>query len=613
MISLTRQRHILIGCIIIGAVLRLIYLFEIERIPFFYHPVADAKIYVDRAMEIYRGDIVPESVSFHSSPIYPYYIAATYAIGETLATPRVVQMLTGLANIVIVYLIALNLFGVIPALIAAFVMSVYPVFIYFEGDLMMIPLILFTINLSCLMFVRYQMTRARKYLIGAGIFLGLSAMGKPDTIMIAPFMALYILLTEGTVKRGLVRACMLAVWVTVTISPITITNILALNDFVLLTSNGGVNFYIGNHSGADGMFHLPEESGLWDHKLYLSSKEVAEKSMGKPLTSGEVSRFWFDKATAFITDKPLEFLSLTGKKIMLMINRYEISNHHSFYFFGKWSNVLTFNPLRLGILVALGLIGIVLSLRNWRRFVVVYIYLGVSFWVIVFFFVTARYRLPTVPFYILFGSYAIHELWQMARTRQIRRIVLLLIPALMVYALTFVRFPEFGGTYNQDLHNLGNVYMDLKQYDKALRCYLLVRKRNPKSPFNHYNVANIYQVQGKTEMAISEFLREIEVNPEFADSYINLSQIYMKQGKLEKARDYLEQALQVERVPSVMVNLGYIHYQLGNVPRALELFEQAFILAPDNPTVLRNLITLHESTGNLKKAAEYKQRLERVE
>ncbi len=608
---LTEKRAVLIltAIILVGAILRTIFLIEIERVPFFHNPVGDARIYVDRAMDIYYGKIFPEEVSFHSSPIYPYYIAATYALGKTLASPRIVQAITGLGNIVVIFIIARILFGNIPALLAAFFMSVYPLFIYFEGDLMMISLVLFTLNLSCLMFVLYSKTRARRYIALGGVFLGISAMGKPDVIAIAPAMVLYLLISEKNIRQGLTRACMLVLWIAMSISPVTLTNIFLLGDAVILTSNGGINFYIGNHQGASGMFNVPPDSGLWDHKLYVSSKEVAQQATGRELTPAQVSKFWFNKGKQFIVNHPVEFLRLTGKKILLMINRFEVANHHSFYFFRKWSDIIAYNPLRLSIFVAFAVIGLFMSLRDWRKYLILYIYLGVTFWVIVFFFVTARYRLPTVPFYIMFASLAMYRIWLIVKDKQYLRVTKHLIPVAVIYALTCVPLSGFDGIYNQDMHNLGNVYMSLKQYDKALKCYMIVRRNNPQSLFNYYNIGNVYLVQGKTELAISEFLKELDINPKFQDTYIRLGQIYLSQGRYEKALGYFNQAVELEFSLSAMVNIGYIYFQLGDIERAIGIFERLYAIDPSNPPVIRNLIICYEAVGQTQKAQEFRDRL----
>lgn len=591
--------QLLVLCVCLGAVLRAGYLVEIKKIPFFDHPVGDARIYFDRALQILDGKLFPEEVSFHSSPVYPYFIAVTYWLGgNSLLGTIVVQMLSGLASVVILFLIVRQSFGIVPALLAALFMSVYPQFIHLEGDLMMISLVVCAFNASCLMGIYYQESRKRKFIIWWGIFLGLAVLGKPDLVMVAPFCAGWILVTEHTIRDGFLRACIFGLFVFLTILPLTITNYLLTKEFLLLTSNGGVNFYIGNHKGADGMFHLPPDSGLWDHKLYISSKETAEQALGRHLTPSEVSRFWFNRAMNFIIDHPFEFLRLTGKKCLLMINQFEVSNHHSFYFFEKYSSILKYNPFRLSFFIFFGFAGIICSVLNWRRVILIYLYAGVTFMITALFFVTARYRLPTVTFFILFAAYGIYELWNLAVHRRWKKLIIHSVPAGILCALSLVKFPEFNYFPNQDYNNLGNVYTDLKMYDKALRCYNLVLKNNPNTTFVHFNIGNVYYDQGKTEMAVSEFIKEIELNPKFSSSYFNCAKIYIEKGNLEQARIYLEKMTHAEFDLQGMINLAYVYFTLGKIDKAIGVYTELCNRYPGNSLFREQLALCYKKLEN---------------
>ncbi|GEM_PF-2448900 len=581
----------------IAVILRIIYFFEIKRIPFFDHPVADSKIYVDQAMRIYNGNLMPDKASFHSSPVYPYFLAVTYSLTKSLAGPRIIQALCGIANVLIIYFIALNITGVIPALIAAFLMSVYPVFICFEGDLLMIPVVIFTLNLSCLMLILYRKLNKKSYLVFAGISLGLTALGKPDTIMLAPFLALWVFFQDKNYKKGLCRVIILAFFTTLTILPVTIMNFIIEKEFVLLTTNGGVNFYIGNHKGADGMFHLPENSGLWDHKLYISSKETAEKSMGGSLSSAEVSKFWFNRGLNFIINNPVEFAGQLGKKTLLMINKFEISNHHSFYFFKKFSDILQFNPLNLSFIILFAIPGILISLFSWRRYSLLYIYLAITFGVSIMFFVTDRYRLPTIPFYIIFAGLGIYELSIMLKNRQFFKFTYIFASGGLVFALSLIHFSGFRYTLNQDFHNLGNVYADLGQYDKAIVCYKRSMKDAKSAIFKHFNIGNAYYAQGKLELALAEYIQEMEINPEFTSSYQNAARICVEKGNFNRAKNYLEKMIKIESTLDGMINLAYCYFNLNEFDKAADIYEKLSIIYPDNKTIMQGLITCYNKMG----------------
>ena len=173
------------------------------------------------------GKIIPDKAPFLSNAIYPYYLA----VCQNLTAPRIIQFVFGILNIIVVYLIIKLLFGNICAFIGAFIAGIYPVFIFFEGDLVMISLVVFTVNISFLMFLKYQLNKRKIFLALGGIFLGLSALGKPDTIMLAPFIALWVIFTEPVRKAGFLKAVYLAVFVTVTILPLTILNWVTEKDF----------------------------------------------------------------------------------------------------------------------------------------------------------------------------------------------------------------------------------------------------------------------------------------------------------------------------------------------------------------------------------------------
>jgi len=590
--------------LVLASVLRIVYLFEIKKIPFFDHPVADSKIYVDQAMKIYNGNLLPDKASFHSSPVYPYFLAVTYALTKNLAGPRIIQALCGVINVAVIYFIAINTAGLIPALIAAFIMSIYPVFICFEGDLLMIPVVILTLNISCLMFILFKKYNKLIYLAFAGISLGLTALGKPDTIMLAPFMALWVFFSTVNYKKKLLRTLYLFIFVSITILPVTLINWVTEKEFILLTTNGGINFYIGNHKGADGMFHLPANSGLWDHKLYISSKYSAEKNTKSLLTPGGVSKYWFKKGLEFISNNPAEFTKLLAKKTLLMINKFEVSNHHSYYFFKKFSRILKYNPLNLSLIMLFASAGLILSFSQWRRYILLYIFLTVTFTVSILFFVTDRYRLPTIPFFIIFASTGIYELYTLFKNKQILKGTAVSAVSVLVFALSLIHFSEFSYTLNQDFHNLGNVYADLGDYDKAISCYKRSMKDAKSSVFKHFNIGNAYYAQGKLELAISEYIQEIEINPEFTGSYSNAARIYMEKGNLQRAIDYLEQMNKIESTLDGMINLAYCYFNLNNYVKAAEIYNKLSITYPDNETVIQGLITCYKKLGKTDQAEQ---------
>ena len=434
-------------------------------------------------------------------------------------------------------------------------------------------------------------------------------MGKPDTIMLAPFTAFFVFFTEKDIKQKFSRVGLLTFCVCLTLLPLAATNYLVEKKFVLLTSNGGLNFYIGNHKGADGLFHLPEKSGLWDHRLYLSSKETAERETGKKLTSSEVSKFWFKKGLNFVVTDFTGFITLLARKTLLMINRFEVSNHHSFYFFKKFSYVLKLNPLRLSFFIFFGTLGLIFSFKRWKNFVILYGYSATLIFFTILFFVTSRYRLPAVPFFIMFGSFGIYKCYNYVLAKNFRPLLIPCAVSFIFMCASVPKFTDFNSKLNQDYHNLGNVYLSLKEYDKAIRCYERVERKNPDSFFSHFNKGNVYKAKKQYEIAISEYLKEMEKNPGFAGSYYNAGYVYREMGNNKKAVFYLEKAMEIEPSLDCFINLGYLYHQQGEVEKTIAIFKKGLQRYPTNKALLNGLRICYINTGQPEKAEKILNRL----
>ncbi|MCP5066498.1 MAG: glycosyltransferase family 39 protein, partial [bacterium] len=244
--------------LLVAIVVRLIYLNDLGSAPFYHYPIGDSKIYHERALDIAGGDLVGREAYFHSSPLYPYFMAAIYRIaGPSITAVRVVQILIGSLNCVLILLLTRGMTGKRrgPPLVAGLMAAVYGTFVFFDADLLMIPLVLCFGCASVLLLARGA---GALRLLTAGLLLGLAALGKPNVLLFAPVALLWIFTEfQRTIqwKRWL-PAALFTAGVVVAVLPISIRNYIVSQDLVLVSSNAGVNLYIGNHEGTDGVFRL---------------------------------------------------------------------------------------------------------------------------------------------------------------------------------------------------------------------------------------------------------------------------------------------------------------------------------------------------------------------
>lgn len=114
------------------------------------------------------------------------------------------------------------------------------------------------------------------------------------------------------------------------------------------------------------------------------------------------------------------------------------------------------------------------------------------------------------------------------------------------YASALALQPDFVLT----VYNIGNLYLEKKQYDQAIAQYQEVLKndslllRTPHA-YTQWGVALVRQ--GQPEAALPLFDKAIEVNPMYADAYYQLGLVYKQQGKIKDARDMIQRA--ADRAP----------------------------------------------------------------
>lgn len=70
--------------------------------------------------------------------------------------------------------------------------------------------------------------------------------------------------------------------------------------------------------------------------------------------------------------------------------------------------------------------------------------------------------------------------------------------------------------------NLGILESKLKNFPKAIDCFTLSLKEDPRHFESHYNLANLYAEIGNLPLAKIHYQMSISIEPEFPNSYFNL-------------------------------------------------------------------------------------------
>lgn len=123
---------------------------------------------------------------------------------------------------------------------------------------------------------------------------------------------------------------------------------------------------------------------------------------------------------------------------------------------------------------------------------------------------------------------------------------------------------------------LTGMYMDLKDWPKAVETAKKAVKIAPNNTKTHYQLAAALEGQGDKEGALKSFHEAVRLAPEDANAILNLGTVYEDLGDRLKARENYERALAIDPsyIPALYF-LGELEAAEGRMAKAAELFKKA--------------------------------------
>ena len=550
----------------IAAAVRLAYTLGSRTSPFFDHLDLDTKFYDSWARRIAAGDWIGRDV-FFMGPLYPYFLGMIYKVlGPSLLAAKMVQSLVGSVTAGAIYLLGRKAFGAGVGLVAGLVAALYVPFI-FTDTLILFPVLATLLNTLMLYFLYRGLARKAQggvpadFLV-AGICCGLSAAGNASVLAFAPFALGFILLHRGLpASERARRAAAVAVGIAVVVLPITLRNYAVGRDFVPLTSNAGINFFIGNSAKATGAYVKPDGLDIYTDP---EGRAIAEQAVGHSLKPSEVSAWWTDRAKAYIKSHPGAFASNLARKVFFFWSVYEIPQIEHLPFERQYSWVLRLPTPSFGIVCPLGIVGLVLAVRRRKEAWLLAVFALAYSAAIIAFFVVARYRLPMVPALMVFAAYAAIWMVTAARERRRRQLAWAACGFVVLFALVHVNFYRIHplNGFAQSYYRLGIIHEAKADLASAEANYRKALELDPAIVPAHVNLGILLSRQGKFDRALIELKDAVARDPEYDKALYNLGLVYADLGEPDSALVMLDRALAVSPT-----------YGLAKLAKAAALYE----------------------------------------
>lgn len=606
-------------------VLRAAFVLELRSSPLADVPLLDELYHVQWASALAAGDWIGNAVFFRA-PLYPYTLGLGLLLFHgSLLGARLLQVTYGALTPVAVYFLARRLLGARGGLVAGIIATLYPFLIYFTNELLIESLVVALDAFLLIAILRADEIPSWGRWVLAGAVLGLAALARPPVLLFAPCVLVWIwwrarhaCAAPGSRPAGLtllrgrtpfraaaLRFAMFALGAGIVIAPVTLRNFALEKDFVLIASQGGVNFFIGNNKDSDGASAvLPVLGDAWQ---YTDCVRIAERAMGRPLRSSEVSGFWYRRGREFLFGHPRDAAALLLKKVVLFWNRYELPNNKDVYYFARMSAVFrSLAWLNFGVIAPLGVLGAIVSLRRRKPAAALLALFALAHMTgVVLFFVCSRFRIPVVPVVVVFAAAGLLWLWDRARAKNLRR--LLGGAAVVVVAAAFVN-PDFYSTHLGDRaqthYQIGYAHASKGRHEAALGEYRRAVEMSGGSTATRAKAENGMGLSlerlDRGDEALAAYRAAAETDPRFAPAANNVGSYCLRKGDLATARSWLEEAVRRDPwLPEAQFNLASVLYRLGDLAGAEEHYAATVTADPRFKEAWNGLGAVFEDTGRL--------------
>jgi len=130
---------------------------------------------------------------------------------------------------------------------------------------------------------------------------------------------------------------------------------------------------------------------------------------------------------------------------------------------------------------------------------------------------------------------------------------------------------------------------------------------------SHYLSAMIYHRQGNAEKAIQELEETLKYDPDATTPWVRLIRLYLMAEKYEQALISVDKVIQKNKnLPSLYLIRGELCHRLGRIDEAVDAFQKAIELNPEDVLGYSALLELQEDTNDLVAAIDiYKRMIEK--
>jgi len=270
-------------------------------------PLSDSNAYDVFAQNIAAGHCYcwrpGEPTAYWAVGTAALYALIYGAFGHSYAAIVVLNILLGLGTTALAMSLARRWLGPVPALLTGWILALWPLMIEFTTILASEMLFNFFV-LAAFWFASVPGWRWFPRAAATGVALAASAYIRPVALLLGPLAFLQEALVQRRPGRAFAACAVASVLMVALILPWSLRNLQVFDRFVLVSTNAGANFWMGNNPGTNGGYMPLPETGI--------------------VNEADLDRHLNQEAWEYIRREPLAFVARSLKKAVLLHERESI-------------------------------------------------------------------------------------------------------------------------------------------------------------------------------------------------------------------------------------------------------------------------------------------------
>lgn len=539
------SRRTLFALLSATALLRLAHLVAVRDAPFVGQLALDSQEYDRWARAIAAGDWLG-SAPFFQAPLYPYLVAVVYRfVAATPIAVYILQIAVAVLGCWAMVRAGEALAGPRAAGATGLLFALYTPFWFFDAQLMKESLAVSAVCLLLLLLLKARASERLSPWFAVGLVCSFLALLRENMLLVVPFLLL--LTWREKTGRGWLSAlrpgALLLLGLALPLAVVASRNAALGGGFLPTTSQGGVNFFIGNNPAADGTYRPLVPGKQVPGYEREGARILAEQAVGRPLAADEVSGYWLRRALAWARAEPWSFLRLQLAKLGLYWDGYEWPDAVDYYWMKSISRPLRLPLLEWSAAALLALWGLLLERRRLAVWWPVLVFEVGWMLSVVAFFVFSRYRLPAVPGLLLLAAIPVARAGE-AFGRGERRKGAAMVAGLVILWLA-PHVPGYAPRTDLVEFNLGRLAEERGDRVAAAAHYERTLVADPENLSATLNLGTLAARAGDYATARTRFARAVELAPQSDDAHADLGGALLALGDPAGAERELTRALEL--------------------------------------------------------------------